>query len=329
MKYKKKNYEKGRRKLRSHKIMLNFYPWDLPSKFAFDPKCETMANYIFRLMYYIATLLGSALRPQGYAILHDSDVVTKHDLAKEKSRLVRVFRALKDNTDDLFPAIYTSGKLDLLNKNIRNKAAEMTLEEFIAAYMYYTPEMIGSQKKVHITVILVYAGGENKFYLPTVWKTLYNIFGDGNGKLKGISSPFITGCTLAHDVRYLLHMDDPEKFQYHAEDIICLSCSNALDLILKGNSNKEFSDLNKQIIQLEKEAIIENVSDFLLYLEEVDPKLYYYANTPKGFKVVQQSVRDYSEKKRFKEAQRAERERLERQVSALEILAGKNSDNNF
>ncbi len=129
-----------------------------------------------------------------------------------------------------------------------------------------------------------------------MWKTLYNIFGDDKGKLKGISSPFITGCKLAHDVRYLLHMDDPEKYQYLAEEIICLYCNNALDLILKDSSNKEFSDLNKQIIQLEKKAVIENVSDFLLYLEEVDPKLYYYANTPKGFKVVQQSVRDYSEK---------------------------------
>ncbi len=138
--------KKGRRKLRSHKIMLNIYPWDLPSKFAFDPKCETMANYIFRLMYYIATLLGSALIPQGYAILHDRDVVTKHDLAKERSRLLRVFHALRDNTDDLFPAIYASGKLDLLNKNVRSKAAEMTLEEFIAAYMFYKPEMIGSPK---------------------------------------------------------------------------------------------------------------------------------------------------------------------------------------
>lgn len=157
------------------------------------------------------------------------------------------------------------------SETARKDACLLSETEFYEKYRFYNENMLGRKKEIHINVILNYTSAKTKFYLKTVYQKICSTFGtDSEGKAVGVSYPFISGKNLAGDVRYLVHADNPEKYQYDPNEIVCVNCNNALDLIMKSATYK---DKNKCILQLIKfidETGVDEETDLLNLLSSLN-----------------------------------------------------------
>lgn len=286
-----KTVKDPRELLRSTKLNVLVYPYDLPFPYGLEIGKPINPQYTHRLAEKIANVTQVSYVPNVYANVHDKDIILRGDLDCEQEKILWVYEALRKDTQDLDFALYYCGNPMLRTAQAKFDSLHLNPNSFYLKYRYYTEEGVGQLKKLHINIILNYTNGKTKFFLRTVFKKLFDVFGNGNGQLRGIK-PYITGSTLAHDVRYLCHLDNPEKFQYDPNDIICINCNNAKDIILSGAPIGEKANMNEAIIQIARECGLETTTDLLMYLKTVDANIYHYANTPQGLKIVSLATRD-------------------------------------
>lgn len=115
----------------------------------------------------------------------------------------------------------------------------------------------GTVKKAHRHVILLFDGKKSFEQVKDITDTLNAPIPQKTANTKGL-------------VRYLIHMDNPEKHQYKREDIICHSGADIEQYFeLSMNSRTEiFGEMADFIMDSE----IDNYADFLLYCRKHDEK---------------------------------------------------------
>lgn len=305
--------------IRSTHIWLCCYPKRMNYPYAVLSTDQINKNYLKRLGEKICFALGENHFPHAFINVHDKDKVIKSDLDKERALISAIKEAYINDSSDLNSLLYKARNHKLISSETARKDACLLSEtEFYEKYRFYTENMLGRKKEIHINVILNYTSAKTKFYLKTVYQKICSTFGtDSEGKAVGVSYPFISGKNLAGDVRYLVHADNPEKYQYDPNEIVCVNCNNALDLIMKSATYKDKNKCILKLIEIIDETGIDEISELLYYLKNLNNNdlLNYtiHDNTVKGYAkdAIAKNRRNYQKKiyvERYKEVVKSNRE---------------------
>lgn len=112
----------------------------------------------------------------------------------------------------------------------------------------------GSKKKPHYHVILIYGS-------PTTFSNVSNLT---VSQLKGtIPQPLEQ---VRGYYRYLTHLDNPEKYQYSPDDILCLNGFDIRDFV--EISKSEVLTIKRRLQALIREQNFVEYSDFMDYIDE-------------------------------------------------------------
>lgn len=109
----------------------------------------------------------------------------------------------------------------------------------------------GEKKKAHYHVLLVYSG-------PTTYNAVAKFTASFNATIPQALE------SVRGMYRYFSHMDNPEKYQYNADDIITVNGFNIADLVELTKS--EVNELKMNILKFIREIGIKEYSDLVDFL---------------------------------------------------------------
>lgn len=113
----------------------------------------------------------------------------------------------------------------------------------------------GSVKKAHWHVILLFDGKKNYEQVKELTDTINAPIPQKTANTKGL-------------VRYLIHMDNPEKYQYKRDEIVCHSGADVDEYFALSSSSRRA--VLWEIVEFIKENEIDNFSDFIGFCLETD-----------------------------------------------------------
>ena len=113
----------------------------------------------------------------------------------------------------------------------------------------------GTVKKAHIHIILMFAGKKSFEQVKEITDALNAPIPQKTANTKGL-------------VRYLIHMDNPEKYQYKREDIICHSGANIEQYFEISSASRE--RILWDIMEFIRDEKITSYSAFIGYCQDTD-----------------------------------------------------------
>lgn len=113
----------------------------------------------------------------------------------------------------------------------------------------------GSVKKAHWHVILLFDGKKSYEQVKELADTINAPIPQKTANTKGL-------------VRYLIHMDNPEKYQYKRDEIVCHSGADVGEYFALSSSSRRA--VLWEIVEFIKENEIDNFSDFIGFCLETD-----------------------------------------------------------
>lgn len=113
----------------------------------------------------------------------------------------------------------------------------------------------GSVKKAHWHVILLFDGKKSYEQVKELTDTINAPIPQKTANTKGL-------------VRYLIHMDNPEKYQYKRDEIVCHSGADVGEYFALSSSSRRA--VLWEIVEFIKENEIDNFSDFIGFCLETD-----------------------------------------------------------
>lgn len=113
----------------------------------------------------------------------------------------------------------------------------------------------GSVKKAHWHVILLFDGKKSYEQVKELTDAINAPIPQKTANTKGL-------------VRYLIHMDNPEKYQYKRDEIVCHSGADVDEYFALSSSSRRA--VLWEIVEFIKENEIDNFSDFIGFCLETD-----------------------------------------------------------
>nr|WP_176705573.1 Rep family protein [Lactobacillus sp.]QDB00798.1 Rep_2-type protein [Lactobacillus sp.] len=115
--------------------------------------------------------------------------------------------------------------------------------------------IFGHDKKAHWHVILLFDGKKSYEQVKELTDTINAPIPQKTANTKGL-------------VRYLIHMDNPEKYQYKRDEIVCHSGADVGEYFALSSSSRRA--VLWEIVEFIKENEIDNFSDFIGFCLETD-----------------------------------------------------------
>lgn len=134
----------------------------------------------------------------------------------------------------------------------------------------------GEAKKAHYHILLLYAGVKSFSQIEKLTNTLNAPIPQQCGSAKGL-------------VRYMAHLDNPEKYQYSVKDIVAHNGAD-LEYYLTPTSS-ERNQIIRDMIKFISDNEIIHFSDFLDYASENRPYDWFPLLTMNGTYLIQQYIK--------------------------------------
>lgn len=108
--------------------------------------------------------------------------------------------------------------LDSCAENWKDKLVDWGVQAFISPLHQYDINGDGSPKKPHHHIVVSYQNKKSFWQVNKLFEDIGALNGiQGDGK-----SAFMTCEDLRVSVRYLCHLDNPEKYQYPIDEVVCI-----------------------------------------------------------------------------------------------------------
>lgn len=171
----------------------------------------------------------------------------------------------------------------------------------------------GTPKKAHYHILLMFGAVKTA---AQVVDFLGNLFGtsEDSGSIIGIAAPQkVTDRTAL--VRYMAHMDNPEKVQYRVDDIRCFGGADVLELLQ--HNKREIVEMMTDIEQFIDDNNITELCDLSAALRQTNIDWYFLVATQHTY-YFNAYIRSRRHKAMLDDVAAAEEERCLRLISAAE-----------
>lgn len=115
----------------------------------------------------------------------------------------------------------------------------------------------GTPKKSHHHVILMFTTKKSAAQIVGLLKSIY---GEVNNSIQGIATVLVEQC-IVHDihamVRYLAHVDNPDKFQYDVNDIRGYNGADVMELL-----KKSLQETQDTILAIQNFIVDNDITEF-------------------------------------------------------------------